>query len=302
MGPALASTELSLAAVRRQVRSPRSGRMPAFPVEEISDEELGDLYTFLRQLEPRTLAEKATWWGTDLLNLPTPKTARRRDVEVHFSHRFSESIRDAGFQRLYGLDSFAFPGFSFSYGLTDRVAPYLGRTANLATWEYGVKVNLVRERDLGIPVSVAASIGGTYLDVPGIANNRRFTMEVPIGFRVGDRLAVQAVPLYSTNPDDSDRASSPTYAAALGFGASLRLSPGTSLDGEWIGHLGGFRRDGAVNQWQAGVSMHVGNHMFQLLATNSVSTTPDFMAGGAINTGLRSNIRFGFNLVRIFSF
>ena len=40
--------------------------------------------------------------------------------------------------------------------------------------------------------------------------------------------------------------------------------------------------------------------MFQFLASNSVFTTPDFMAAGTQRTGVESDVRVGFNLVRLF--
>lgn len=302
MGPAIAGTSLSLQEVRHQLRSPR-GMMPTFDPDEISEEGIADIYAWLQGLAPATLADKDTWWSIDLLNLPTPATADRGDFEVHFSHRFSESIRDAGLERLYGLDSFAFPGFWFAYGLTDRITPYFGRTANLATWEFGVKVGLLREGDLGgAPVSVAAQVGGTTLDVDGLENATRFTAELPVGVRLGDRLAVQAVPIYVTDPDEPDQPGFESWSLALGLGASVRMSRSLSLDGEWITNLDGYERAGAMDQWQAGVTMHVGRHLFQVLVTNSVQTTPDFMAPGTLSTGVDSDVRLGFNLIRQFAF
>lgn len=50
-GPALAGTDLSYEAVRRQVRSPRD-QMPAFSPERVSDQDLRDIYAWLRTLAP----------------------------------------------------------------------------------------------------------------------------------------------------------------------------------------------------------------------------------------------------------
>ena len=302
MGPALAGTRLSLAEVRRQVRSPRSRRMPDFSVEELSEEDLADISAYLKSLEAPTLADKRTWWSIDLLNLPTPALPEKKTLELHFTHRFSESLTDAGREGLYGLDSFAFPGFWFSYGLSDRVAPYVGRTANLATWEFGVKIKLLDERDSSLPISVAANIGGTFLDANGIPNNNRFTVELPVGVRASERLVFQFVPIYTTDPDEQDFPDSDSYALALGFGGSLRLSTTYSLDAEYIANIGGFEQFDALNQWQAGVTIHVRRHLFSLMLSNSILTTPDFMAAGSFRTGIKSNVRFGFNLVRAFSF
>ncbi len=302
LGPTLAGTRLSLDEVRRQVRAPSSRRMPQFAEEELSEEHLAAIYAYLRDLQPPSLADKATWWNSELLNLPTPALPERGNLQVHFGHRFSESLADAGFEGLYGLDSFAFPGFWFSYGLHERVAPYVGRSANFATWEYGVKVALLVEGQLGVPLGVAVNIGGTYLDADGLSNPSRFTIELPIGIRAGDRVALQVVPMFVTNPDEFAGDSGPGSSTAIGFGGSFKLSTKFSLDGEYITNVSGFARAGSVDQWQAGLTIHVRKHWFSLLFSNSTFTTPDFMAGGTFQTGINSNVRFGFNLVRAFSF
>lgn len=302
MGPALAGTRLSLAEVRRQVRAPSSRRMPAFDDTEMSEEQLAAIHDYLQDLEAPSLETKDTWWNTDLLNLPTPVLPRRGDMEIHFTHRFSDSVSDAGRRGFYGLDSFAFPGFWFIYSAHERVAPYVGRTANFATWEYGVKLGVIQEGDLGLPLSVAANVGGTVLDTEGIANSSRFTVELPIGIRVGDRVALQVVPMYATNPDEFGGPDSPGYSTAVGFGGSFKLSTRLSLDGEYVTNLGGFERQPELQQWQAGVTMHVHKHWFSLMIANSTLSTPDFMAGGSVPTGIKSNIRLGFNIVRAFSF
>ena len=50
-GPRLAGTTLSLEEVRAQVRNPRE-RMPAFRPEQISNEELAHIYTFIQSARP----------------------------------------------------------------------------------------------------------------------------------------------------------------------------------------------------------------------------------------------------------
>ena len=84
-GPPLAATPLTIEQVTVQLRSPRSRRMPTFDADKLSEEQIADLYAFLQSLEPPSLARKRTWWGTDLLNLPTPRTPHHRQLEVHFS-------------------------------------------------------------------------------------------------------------------------------------------------------------------------------------------------------------------------
>lgn len=70
-GPALAGTDLTLAQVRRQVRSPRD-RMPAFDEATVSDGDLRDIYAWLSTLPPPTPTPVATL-------PPAEATKRARD-------------------------------------------------------------------------------------------------------------------------------------------------------------------------------------------------------------------------------
>jgi len=299
-GPRLAGTGLNFDAVLGQVRRP-TGPMPAFPESRLSDDDLREIYAWVTGLADQK-PHYATWFGSELVNLPTPEMPGERSLEVHFSHRFQESISDAGRQGLWGLDSFATPTFSFSYGIIERVSAYGGRSSFLATWEYGAKVELLREDDTAVPVSAAAVVGGTYLDTSGIQNKSRFTLEVPVGVRVHERVSLVAVPFLATNTDVDGNPESAGYSAAFGLGGSFRLTPGMSIDVEWITNIGGYERLDAVDQWQVFWGIKKGGHLFQIGVGNSILQTPDAMAPGTQKTGRESDVRIGFNLVRAFQF
>jgi len=299
-GPRLAGTGLSFDAVLGQVRRP-TGPMPAFPEGRLSDDDLREIYAWVTGLADQK-PHYATWFGAELINLPTPEMPGERSLEVHFSHRFQESISDAGRQGLWGLDSFATPTFSFSYGIIERVSAYGGRSSFLATWEYGAKVELLREDDTAVPVSAAAVVGGTYLDTSGIQNKSRFTLEVPVGVRAHERLSLVAVPFLATNTDVDANPENAGYSAAFGLGGSFRMTPGMSIDVEWITNIGGYKRLDAVDQWQVFWGIKKGGHLFQIGVGNSILQTPDAMASGTLKTGRKSDVRIGFNLVRAFQF
>lgn len=297
VGPSLAATERSLEEVTQQLRSPR-GNMPAFEAERLSDDDVADIYAWLQSLPAED--SYPTWFGTDLINLPTPLMPGRRALEIHFSHRFSESISDAGRQRLGGLDSFAVPTFWFAYGITDWLQAHGGRSSNRATWEYGAKVELVDEADLDVPISASVVLSGAYIDRDDFVNKSRFSAEFPVGLRAHERVSIVAVPFLATNTDNTGDPRSDAFSFAFGLGATFRITPGHSIDVEWITNIGGYARPDAVDQWQVFWAIKVGGHLFQLGVTNSVLYTPDQMAPGAQKTGRKSDVRIGFNLVRTF--
>lgn len=299
LGPRLAGTARTPEEFRAQLRNPR-GMMTTFGPNRLSDEDIVDIYAWLQSLPAEPVYP--TWFSTDLINLPTPLMPGEKTFEIHFSHRFSRSIRDAGRQGLGGLDSFAFPTFWFAYGIVDWLEVHGGRSSNLATWEYGAKVELLEEDRLSVPLSVSAVLGGAYLDFDAVPNKSRFTAEFPIGFRVHDRVSLMVVPFLATNTDPSGDPTSDSYSTAIGIGGSFRMTSRQSIDIEWVSNLGGFEHPDAINQWQVFWGMKVGGHVFQVGVSNSFLYTPDQMAPGTVETGVKSDVRIGFNLVRAFKF
>lgn len=297
IGPRLAGTTLSIDAVRDQLRHP-ARTMPVFGPDRLSDADVADIFAFLRSLPDQPVFP--SWFSTDLINLPTPAMPGERTLEVHFTHRFSQSIRDAGRQGLWGLDSFAFPAFWFAYGIRDWIQVHGGRSSNLGTWEYGGKVELLAEDRVAVPVGISVLVSGAYIDREGIVDKNRFTAELPVGWRVHDRLSLLAVPFIATNTDETGDPASDDYSAAFGLGGTFRITPRYSIDVEWVRNIGGFARPDNVDQWQVFWGIKVGGHAFQIGVTNAVLYTPDQMAPGARKTGLKGDVRLGFNLVREF--
>jgi mono/diheme cytochrome c family protein len=299
VGPRLAGTSLSLDAVRAQLRNP-GGMMPRFGPDRISDEDIAAIYAWLQTLDAEP--PYPTWFGSDLINLPTPTTPNKKTLDVHFSHRFTESIQDAGREGLWGLDSFAIPVFWFAYGITDRIEVHGGRSSINATWDYGAKAELLREGDVSVPIAVSVVAGGAYLDRDAAQNTRRFTLEVPVGVRVHERFSLLAAPFLATNPDGQGRPGSDDYSAAFGLGGTFRMTPGQSIDVEWVTNIGGFTPPEAIDLWQVFWGIKVGGHLFQIGVSNNFLYTPDQMAPGHVKTGVESEVRLGFNLVRSFTF
>ncbi|MCH7824419.1 MAG: c-type cytochrome [Acidobacteria bacterium] len=295
----LAGTSQTLEEFRAQLRDP-IGMMTAFGPDRLSDEDIVDIHAWLQSLPSEPVYP--TWFSTDLINLPTPLMPGEKTFEVHFSHRFFQSIRDAGRQGLGGLDSFAFPAFWFAYGIVDGLEVHGGRSSNRSTWEYGAKVELLEEDRLSVPVSVSAVLGGAYLDLDAVADKNRFTAEFPIGFRIHDRVSLMVVPFLATNTDPSGNPISDSYSTAIGIGGSFRMTPGQSIDIEWVSNLGGFEQPDGIAQWQVFWGIKVGGHVFQIGVSNSFLYTPDQMAPGTVETGAKSDVRIGFNLVRAFTF
>jgi len=298
-GPRLAGTNLTVTTVIAQLRNPTGG-MPRYDSARVTDADAADLLAWFRSLSAQP--DYPTWFSTDLINLPTPAMPGEKTLEVHFSHRFSESIRDAGRQGLWGLDSFAAPAFWFAYGIFDALEVHGGRSSNRGTWEYGAKIELLAEEQLGVPIAASAVVAGAYLDRDDVVDKNRFTLELPVGWRVHQRVSLMAVPFMATHTDPSGNPESNGYSTALGLGGTFRITPGQSIDVEWVTHLGGFRNPDAVDQWQVYWGIKAGGHVFQIGVTNSVAYTADQMAPGAIPTGRESDVRLGFNLVRAFKF
>src|ERR1051326_8917864 len=69
-----------------------------------------------------------TYYGFELVNVPTPRTYEKHAFSVHFTHRFAQSPFVKAAPDLFGFDSFSASAFGFSYGITDRFFAKIYRT------------------------------------------------------------------------------------------------------------------------------------------------------------------------------
>lgn len=226
-----------------------------------------------------------------LINLPTTVTAGPMTFEVAFTHRFSQTIGDASFNDLFGLDSAADVGLGVALGIGPDVQVELYRSSFFKTWEPAVKWTVARQGE-ALPVDLALRAGADYRSADRVEERWSGFAQAVIARRFGERLDVLVVPTFASD--------TPTLENAFNVGLGLSLHfRSWDVQAEIIPENRDSRGGGTA--WAVGFNKRVRGHAFLLYLGNSRATTTDLLTGSDLPGGFEAgDVRLGFNLVRRF--
>jgi hypothetical protein len=250
----------------------------------------------------QTKQAKPAFWGTRLVNLPTPQTIDKGNVLFRISHRYFPSVSD-GYDAFYGLDGPAVILLSLGYGVNERLNISLARSNRFKEVEFSLKWLILDQKDDKIiPVSAALNIGGALITEKKAgektfrSENYKFAVLLSISHQFNDAFSLMLVPAYSSNTNHWEIESGGTFS--LGVGARYMFLKDISIIAEWIPVISGFKAE--TSGWGIGFERKIGGHVFQVFITNSIGmTAAQFIPGG--NLSLQDgDFRIGFNIFRLF--
>lgn len=199
-----------------------------------------------------------------IVNIPTPKAVRRHSLNMHFTHRFQETItpfelEDASehiariSKDLLGLDSSSVSSFGVTYGITDRLYANVYRSplcqpGLCKTIELGLGYHFLDEAGRSpIALSAYSSIEGDY----NFTERYTYNFQVMIGRSVTRFVNVFFSPAAHINANGGDRfkeflSAQPLisklrlgrHSGSFGFGVNARVRPTTSLLFEYTPRVG----------------------------------------------------------------
>jgi len=292
-------------------------RMPldSLPLKEKEIKTIEDWLLSLKELEaekeriPLERAEgkrprfkKPVFWGTRIINLPTPQALEKGEVLFRISHRYYPEVSN-GYDSFYGLDGPAALFLSLGYGISEKIMITLGRSKLFQEVEFMLKWAFFEQgKQLNLPFSSAMSIGGSWVtqSQPGRdvfqAENFKFNLVLSLSHQINDRLSFLLVPAYSSNTNHWESPSEGTLA--LGIGGRCMIFNDFSIIGEWIPVIDGYKDNS--NGWGLGIEKKIGGHVFQVFIINSIGlTSSQFIPGGELKLK-DGDFRVGFNIFRKF--
>ena len=199
-----------------------------------------------------------------VINIPTPKAVRKHSLNMHFTHRFQETItpfedEDASqhfariSQNLLGLDSSSVSSFGVTYGITDRLYANVYRSpicqpGLCKTIELGLGYHLLDESGRSpIALSVYSSVEGDY----NFTERFTYNFQAMIGRSITRFVNVFFSPAAHVNTNGGNRfkeflSSQPLiselrlgrHTGSFGFGVNARIRPSTSLLFEYTPRVG----------------------------------------------------------------
>jgi len=253
-------------------------------------------------------AREGAFFGSNIVNLPNGKPERRGGVDFFIGHRFSQDPDTAGLGGLFGFDSSATVAYGVRTGITNRLSLSLFRTNEFRTISFGSAFQVSRQ-SAEMPVTLQLRAGvdgkrnfGLYDKKKNPAHRQHSPYIQLVTTRTfKDRVSFSLVPMAAFNTRDED-VDLPGFAfgtnhndtLSLGIGVGIRFLRSTSLVGEYIPRLSGFRgREKDRPGVSIGLQKSTLRHTFELLISRQESMLPAQYAFQGTDT-----FRVGFNIYR----
>jgi hypothetical protein len=248
--------------------------------------------------------------GDVYLSLPSPNLPSAGTWEVKFSHRFNQSIDEGSFgdraNDLFGLDSGADVNFGVNYTLRRHLLLSIARSNTNDTYEAAAKWVFLQQAP-SVPVSMTLRGGVDWRTEDSLSDHTSYFAQAIISKQFGKKVELFAIPTVATNAgravdgDTSVALFEHAFNVPIGVAYMLKpqlavvielVPPNTDLPDDMDSQLG----------WAVGLKRNIGGHWFEVLLTNSQSTTVDqyvttTFQGSPLDTG---DLRLGFNIERRF--
>ena len=262
--------------------------------------------SLLKEIEDSVpVREKVTsaFKSTRVINAHSIEMLAKGNLDFRILHRFGP-VND-GVKEWFGLDH-ASMRMSFDYGLTNNLMIGIGRSTFRKEIDYFAKARVFQQSrgPASIPFSLLIAVGSTiWTDTAGygktnLTHRTAHYLQLIAGRKFSEKFSLQLSPilihrnLIEIGDSDND-------IFAIGGGTRFKVSKRIAITADYHHVMNGLT---ALNKdpLSVGIDIETGGHVFQLHFSNVVGmnerayitqTTDDFFKG---------DIRFGFNLSRIF--
>jgi len=229
-------------------------------------------------------------------------------LDVRILHRFGPV--NSGFNNLFGLDQ-ANMRWGLDYGLGKNLTIGMGRSNVGKEWDGFIKFRPIWQSSGGkwpSPVSVVIVTGATISSMPWSDPARKnfftsrmaFYNELIIGRKFTEAFSLQLAPVFvHRNLVAGELDHNNVYA--LGIGARLKLTNRLAFVADYHYIAYGLDREIYKDPLSVGFDIETGGHVFQLHFSNSTGMNEKAFITNTTNSWGKAEIRFGFNLSRVFT-
>ncbi|MBU3714093.1 MAG: hypothetical protein FGM46_04010 [Ferruginibacter sp.] len=240
-------------------------------------------------------------------------------LDVRILHRFG--TLNSGAVNLFGLDQ-ASMRMGLDYGVNKDLTVGIGRSTELKEFDGFVKYRLIQQSTgskKSSPVSVVWVSGMTLKTAPWEVPDRKnffssrvgYYHQVIVGRKFSENFSAQIAPtLVHLNLVKGINYTNDIFA--VGFGARYKLSKRVAfvVDYHQLINPNAFKDDdeGGSDQFNTlknalsiGFDIETGGHVFQLHFSNSTGMNEKAFISNTTSTWGKGQIRFGFNLSRVFT-
>jgi hypothetical protein len=267
-----------------------------------------DLLSMLDTMETRQETSHevlGVYNSTRLINGYTTETVGQKELVFSISHRFGNLSAS---NSIMGLDQ-ASIRFGFDYGLTDKLNIGIGRNSHEKLYDGFIKYKLVNQKtgSKSFPVSIAILEGIAVKTADWARQNREYpftarlfyTHELLISRKFNQNFSLQLSPLL-VHRNMVEKKEDQNLVPAIGAGGKHKIYKQIYVTGEYFALFPGHTATNYHNPLAIGLEIVAGGHVFQLHFTNSTGMTEKHLVPETVGKWLDGDIRFGFNIIRLF--
>lgn len=241
--------------------------------------------------------------STRVINAHSIEMLAKGNLDFRILHRFG-FVND-GVKQWFGLDN-ASMRMSFDYGITNDLTIGIGRSTFRKEIDYFVKGRLFQQSKGpgSIPFSLIVAVGSSIWTESSVPNKTNVTdrtahyVQIIAGRKFSNNFSLQLSPIV-VHRNLIEIGDNDNTIFAVGGGARYKVSKRIALTVDYHHPLNGLT---AVNTdpLSVGIDIETGGHVFQLHFSNVVGMNERAYITQTSGKFFNGDIRFGFNLSRIF--
>ena len=242
--------------------------------------------------------------STRVINAHSIEMLGKGSLDIRILHRFG--LVNQGIKQLFGLDQ-ASMRMGADYGITKNMMVGLGRSTFRKEIDAFAKIRFLQQSTgfKAVPVSVLAAFGTSVWTEqsfdsikPQFFDRSTYYFQLIIGKKITTSFSLQASPivLYSQR---ADNVGSQNTVVALGGGGRAKISKRIAITIDYH-HILGPKITGYKSPLSVGIDIETGGHVFQLHFSNAVGMNERAYISQTTDNFFKGDIRFGFNLSRLF--
>lgn len=227
-------------------------------------------------------------------------------MDFRILHRFGQM--NQGTKNLFGLDQ-ASMRIGLDFGITKKLQLGVGRSTFKKELDGYIKYAPIRQSSgtHAFPMTIAL-VGGATINTLPFADPTRtnyfssrmaYYVQTIIGRKFSDRISLQLTPTM-VHQNLVPLASQPNDVFAVGFGGRIKASQRIAFTWDYFYNINGLEKGVTYNPLSVGVDIETGGHVFQLHFSNAAGMNERAFITETTNTWEKVDLRFGFNLSRIF--
>jgi hypothetical protein len=227
-------------------------------------------------------------------------------MDFRILHRFGQL--DQGLNNLYGLDQ-ASMRIGFDFGITRSLMFGFGRSTFKKELDGYVKFGLIRQStgSRSFPFTVALVSGMTMNTIPYadptiknfFSSRLAYYFQTIIGRKFSEGITLQVTPTLVHN-NMVPLTSQPNDVYAVGFGGRAKVSKRMAITWDYFYLVNGLQQGVNYPPISVGVDIETGGHVFQLHVSNAAGMNERAFITETTGDWSKGEIRFGFNLSRVF--